>query len=126
MIKHHFGDTPYYLQLVELFINVVQKTEFGQLIDLISQPMDTTVVDLTRFTMERYKLQVKYKTAFYTFYLPVACGMITSGVTSKEAFELASNICCIMGEYFQIQDDYLDCFGDPKVIGKGTIFYSLF
>jgi farnesyl diphosphate synthase len=124
MIKHHFGDTPYYLQLVELFINVVQKTEFGQLIDLTSQPMDTTVVDLTRFTMERYKLQVKYKTAFYTFYLPVACGMITSGVTSKEAFELASNICCIMGEYFQIQDDYLDCFGDPKVIGKGTIFYS--
>ena len=117
MLKKHFSDEEYYLQLLELFIQVIQQTEFGQLLDLTSQ--DENVVDLNKFTLERYQKIVKYKTAFYTFYLPVAIGMITSGVKDKTAFNLARTICCQMGEYFQIQDDYLDCFGDPKVIGKG-------
>jgi farnesyl diphosphate synthase len=56
--------------------------------------------------------------AFYSFYLPVALGMIVDGITSKAQFDRARQILLIMGEYFQIQDDYLDCFGDPKVIGK--------
>lgn len=117
MLREHFGGEEYYLQLLELFIQVIQQTEFGQLLDLTSQ--DENVVDLNRFTLERYQKIVKYKTAFYTFYLPVAIGMITSGVKDKSAFDLARTICCQMGEYFQIQDDYLDCFGDPEVIGKG-------
>jgi len=116
MLKKHFGHEEYYLQLVELFIQVIQQTEFGQLLDLTSQ--DENVVDLNRFNLERYQKIVKYKTAFYTFYLPVAIGMITSGVKDKSAYDLARTICCQMGEYFQIQDDYLDCYGDPKVIGK--------
>mmetsp|Transcript_18179 Transcript_18179/g.27269 ORF Transcript_18179/g.27269 Transcript_18179/m.27269 type:complete len:436 (+) Transcript_18179:125-1432(+) len=116
MLREHFGGEEYYLKLLELFIQVIQQTEFGQLLDLTSQ--DESVVDLDRFTLERYQKIVKYKTAFYTFYLPVAIGMITSGVKDKSAFNLARTICCQMGEYFQIQDDYLDCFGDPEVIGK--------
>ena len=118
MIQSHFGHTEYYSDLVTLFLDVIQKTEFGQLLDLTSQEINSKEPDLTRFTIERYRKIVKYKTAFYTFYLPVAIGMITSGVKSKEAFDLAREICCEMGEYFQIQDDFLDCYGAPEVIGK--------
>jgi farnesyl diphosphate synthase len=75
-------------------------------------------MDLDRFTLERYQKIVKYKTAFYSFYLPVAMGMLMAGIREESAFSLARKICCIMGEYFQIQDDYLDCYGDPAVIGK--------
>ena len=117
ILKKHFGHEPYYLRLIELFISVIQKTEVGQLLDLTSQPMGQAA-DLDRFTLLRYQQIVKYKTAYYTFYLPVAIGMITSGVTSPQAYETAERICCIMGEYFQIQDDYLDCYGKPEVIGK--------
>jgi farnesyl diphosphate synthase len=116
IIKKHFSGSPYYQQLVDLFLQITQNTEFGQLLDLTSQTPGK--IDLTRFTLERYQMIVKYKTAFYTFYLPVAIGMITSGVKDKAAYDLAESICLKMGEYFQIQDDYLDCFGDPEVIGK--------
>ena len=38
-------------------------------------------VDLSRYTLDTYMRIVTYKTAFYTFYLPVACGLRLAGVT---------------------------------------------
>eukprot|EP00903_Cladosiphon_okamuranus_P010630 g10052.t1 len=117
MLKRHFAHEDYYLQLVELFHDVTYRTEMGQLLDLTSQPMDAPS-DLTRFTPTRYRMIVRYKTAYYTFYLPCAMGMIYAGVKDPKSYHLARDICCRIGEFFQIQDDFLDCFGDPKVIGK--------
>ena len=67
---------------------------------------------------DRHHLIVVYKTAYYSFYLPVALAMHMSGVTSEAAYKQASDILVPLGEYFQVQDDYLDCYGDPKMIGK--------
>jgi farnesyl diphosphate synthase len=117
ILKKYFGKEKYYYQLVDLFIEVTRQTELGQLLDLTSQPLGGPI-DLDRFTMDRYTSIVRYKTAFYSFYLPVALGMIMSGITEKKHFEKAREILLIMGEYFQIQDDYLDCYGAPEVIGK--------
>ncbi|CAM9169892.1 unnamed protein product, partial [Ectocarpus sp. 12 AP-2014] len=127
MLKRHFAHENYYLQLVELFHDVTYRTEMGQLLDLTSQPMDAPHVKhdcaphpnpLCRFTPVRYRMIVRYKTAYYTFYLPCAIGMIYAGVKDPASYRLARDICCRIGEFFQIQDDYLDCFGDPEVIGK--------
>ena len=117
ILKKYFGSETYYPQLLDLFIEVTRQTEFGQLLDLTSQPLGENA-DLDRFTIERYTSIVKYKTAFYTFYLPVALGMICSGVTDIGLYNKAREILVIMGEYFQIQDDYLDCYGKPEEIGK--------
>lgn len=117
VLKKHFSHETFYLRLVELFHDVVYRTELGQLLDLTSQPLDRPT-DISRFTATRHAMIVKYKTAFYTFYLPCAIGMISAGVTKPSSFDLARQICCTMGEYFQIQDDYLDCYGKPEVIGK--------
>ena len=38
-------------------------------------------VDLSRYTLAPYLRIVTYKTAYYTFYLPVACGLRLAGLT---------------------------------------------
>jgi len=116
-LKNHFGKHPAYVQLVELFTEVTWQTELGQLLDLTTQPADKPI-DLDRFTLERYRGIVKYKTAWYSFYLPVACGLILAGLATEESLKRAEDILLLMGEYFQVQDDYLDCYADPETLGK--------
>uniref|UniRef100_K3WEV8 Farnesyl pyrophosphate synthase n=1 Tax=Globisporangium ultimum (strain ATCC 200006 / CBS 805.95 / DAOM BR144) TaxID=431595 RepID=K3WEV8_GLOUD len=117
ILKKHFRSESFYLPLVELFHDVIYRTELGQLLDLTSQPQDREP-DLARFTLERYRKVVVFKTAYYTFYLSVACAMLLRGVVDEPSHELAKKICVRIGEYFQIQDDFLDCYGDAQVIGK--------
>ncbi|XP_031709230.1 farnesyl pyrophosphate synthase isoform X1 [Anarrhichthys ocellatus] len=116
LLRRHCRDQPYYVHLLELFTETSFQTELGQALDLMTSTPGQ--VDFNRFTMDRYKAIVKYKTAFYSFYLPVAAAMYIAGIESEEEHNNAKHILLEMGEFFQIQDDYLDCYGDPAVTGK--------
>ena len=98
------------------------------MIDMITAPEG--VIDLNRFSLERHRLIVIFKTAYYSFHLPVAAAMYMCNIpesytvkTDTETktirpYDLALSILIPIGEYFQIQDDFLDFSAPPEVLGK--------
>ena len=61
------------------------QTTIGQSLDLlIGSPQTAQLFDFSNYTQETYDAIVKWKTAYYSFYLPVAC-----------ALYLVSNWCLI-------------------------------
>jgi len=124
LLKSHFRQESYYVDLLELFHEISHLTEMGQLVDLITAPEDE--VDLSKFSLEKHRFIVIYKTAYYSFYLPVALAMYMTHIpttytlksTSIDPYKLALDILLPLGEYFQIQDDFLDYSGTPEQIGK--------
>jgi farnesyl diphosphate synthase len=82
--------------------------------------------------LRRHRLIVVYKTAFYSFYLPVALAMHMARIPQSypspspspnypnevKPFDVALSILLAIGEYFQIQDDFLDYYIPPEKLGK--------
>lgn len=116
LLKKHFRQESYYVDLLDLFHEVTFQTELGQLMDLVTA--DEEHVDLEKFSLEKHSFIVIFKTAYYSFYLPVALAMYMCGINSDEDLKQVKDVLIPLGEYFQIQDDFLDCFGTPEQIGK--------
>ena len=117
LLKKYFdADKDLYLNLLELMHETTHQTALGQFLDLTTA--EPNVVDFSRFSLGVYSDIVIYKTAFYSFYLPCAFGMRLAGVTDASLYAKAKTICMEIGHLFQVQDDYLDCYGDPQRIGK--------
>ncbi|XP_063908101.1 farnesyl pyrophosphate synthase isoform X2 [Zophobas morio] len=117
LLKRHFSNHPCLVPTLELFHDVTLKTAMGQALDCMCQKDGKPNLDL--FTMKKYNSIVKYKTAYYTFQLPVALAMYMANLYDPEMHRQAKTILLEIGQFFQIQDDFLDCFGDPEVTGKG-------
>ncbi|MGR6900052.1 polyprenyl synthetase family protein [Glutamicibacter sp. BSL13] len=59
------------------------------------------------------------KTAGYSFQLPLQCGALLAGASQQEAAGLGE-IGCRFGVAYQVIDDILGCFGDPRATGKSV------
>lgn len=117
ILKKYFSDKQYYVPILETFHDITLKTAMGQSLDIVTAKCFKSN-KLDKFTMDRYKSIVKYKTSYYSFQLPVSLAMFMSEIYDAEKHRQAKSVLLEMGHYFQVQDDYLDCFGDPDVIGK--------
>jgi len=117
ILRRTFREQSFYTQLADLFHETTHQTRIGQMADLETAVPGTAGLE-ARFTPDRYLYIVKYKTAHYSFYLPVALGLTLSGIADPGTLQSAKEILLLIGEYFQVQDDFLDCYGDPQQTGK--------
>ena len=116
LLKKRFRTHPAYVDFLEIFHEVTMQTEVGQQCDLLTAPEG--VVDLGKFSSEKSTFIMVYKTAYYSFYLPVALALHYLQLATPRNLQQAHDILIPTGVYFQVQDDYLDVYGSPEQIGK--------
>ncbi|CAL8133507.1 unnamed protein product [Orchesella dallaii] len=114
LIRKHFKTTSYYTDILDIFLQITHKTILGQCLDI----QTGRNMRFEEYTMERYEAIVKYKTSFYTFYLPIAIAATISNVQNTKLMNILETLAISIGHLFQILDDYLDCYGSKTKTGK--------
>lgn len=103
-----YGPVQFY-QLVNLFSKTAQEVCIGQQYDMDFEIQDEVKID-------DYLEMIRLKTAVL-----VACAFQMGGIlaeTSKDNQQKLYDFGQNLGIAFQIQDDLLDAYGDPKTFGK--------
>lgn len=107
LFESYEGDT--FKELSTLFTKTAIQVCEGQQYDIDFETRDNV-------SIEDYLLMIEYKTAVLVG-ASLEMGAIVAG-TSKECKEAIYQYGRLLGIAFQLQDDYLDAFGDPDTFGK--------
>lgn len=113
IVKKYFGHLRCYTKLMEVFNQGELNTMCGQTTDYLSSKK--TVWD---FNMDLYKSIAANKTGYYTYNLPAALAMALANFNEPQLERKMHSILLDIGVYFQIQDDYLDCFASAEQFRK--------
>ncbi|XP_017477278.1 PREDICTED: farnesyl pyrophosphate synthase-like [Rhagoletis zephyria] len=112
-LKNHFRHLDCYVELLELFHENTFKCICGQSLDMIISRNNVLT-----FNMDTFNTIVYNKSSSNFFYLPVALGLSLAGVKDKKVYEECEAITFVLATFCQVQNDYLDSFGNPDFTGK--------
>ncbi|XP_031348807.1 farnesyl pyrophosphate synthase-like isoform X2 [Photinus pyralis] len=118
ILKTHFSNQKCYIHLVELFRLVMYFTGLGQALDTLRPATKNGRCDLDFYSEDKYKNIVKYKTHYYTCEFPVRVALYLTGKLNHEEFKPHFDVLFEMSYFFQLQNDFLDCFGNSGITGK--------
>jgi len=118
VLQHFVKDHKEYNNISSLMLDLMDKTLIGQIMDNETNGPGQEKLELSKYTLERYFNIVLYKTAYYTVNHPIRLGFYLAGFSDPEFHSDAEDVLLLMGQFFQVQDDFLDVFGDPAVTGK--------
>ncbi|XP_014209666.1 farnesyl pyrophosphate synthase-like [Copidosoma floridanum] len=117
LLRMHFKDKPCYLELMEAMQEIIMDVTIGQALDV----MATNALkksDWSAFTIDRFNLITKYKSSFMAFLLPMQFAMYLAEIRDPEVHKQTKEILLKMGPFYQMQDDYFDCFSHPEAVGE--------
>jgi len=104
LLREHFRQEPYYIDLLELFHETRHPAFFRN-----------PVPQSYQFPIDYQRATNIYKSAIYSFYLPVALSMIVCGFPVEKVstvdfnyYDIVLDIVLPIGEYAQIQGEYFD------------------
>jgi len=100
-------------RLIHYYTRGLRLVSYGQFLDVLIAGLH-----LEKVTEKDVITIHKYKTASYTIELPLYLGAIAAGSKNHRLFEAFTAYAYPAGIAFQIQDDILGLYGDPKVTGK--------
>uniref|UniRef100_A0A1B0C9R5 Putative polyprenyl synthetase n=1 Tax=Lutzomyia longipalpis TaxID=7200 RepID=A0A1B0C9R5_LUTLO len=112
LLLKNFGHLDCYLRLYELIHDSAFLLYLGQYmsVKLSKDAFDTSI--------KLYKMAMDSASVYIASYLPVALGMTLAGRDNPEVLRKAKSILSQLGYFYLIDNDYMDCFGDPALTGK--------
>lgn len=87
-----------YRNIVDTFLDCQKKTTVGQIFEYVTQNKGCQL-----FTMESNTNVAMYKTAYYTYVLPVFVGMYLCGIKDPDLFQESKKVLLQIGHFYQVQ-----------------------